>query len=415
MSVVTIRGGVYEGGESKTSGGAFYLDFAKTFRINGTRLHDNVARVSGGARLVAVVVSSSSSVRRPSVRLTPICCLPSEMRYSYVLSTSAHVSDCQFDGNTAANGGAMFFANAPAVVATRTRFSNNFAREGGGALYLSSSDLSISATNFVRNSASLEGGSLHLAQASTVVLADSNATSSIASCGGSAYLTTNSSITVQNTHFNGNTARSGCGGQNNANLQGGGALHLADNAALVCRECGLANNVADGQSNGGAISLTSSSAFLSLTTFRGNQAIAANGGGVSLKFRSVIILIDSNWFEHNSAGQAATSGHGGGLYLSNSTYINHHDGNPKLRRLATTGGRAENARALLTIDDDDRALWEFEEDLEERYANVFRALSAIHSYSYDFENTLPNASETKIAENGMSAGFQKSAAPENPA
>jgi len=71
------------------------------------------------------------------------------------------VSDCRFDRNDAATGGAIYITgnNDDLVEIESGTFDTNFASESGGGIFTTSSGGSeISATTFTNNAATSDGG-----------------------------------------------------------------------------------------------------------------------------------------------------------------------------------------------------------------------------------------------------------------
>ena len=126
-----------------------------------------------------------------------------------------NVVDCNFEGNTALNGGAMW-ANGLNIIIDNTNFKNNHVTDNGGAIYVTAQDVTIKSSIFDSNNANVDGGAVYIKGTNTVVK-DSTFLSNNAipdvnklndGLGGAIYVA-GSLVDINNNVFRYNTARNG--------------------------------------------------------------------------------------------------------------------------------------------------------------------------------------------------------------
>lgn len=166
------------------NGGALFA-FASTVRLTDSVLTDNHADVDGGAAYLmgAVTPASSELLAAPGgggaarpVNLTVLNVTFAGNRgggdggaMKLELLSFVRISDASFQGNTAAQGAALFLrgaagarragaAAAEAVTLTAVSFTDNAAARNAGALFLSESGATLTGVLAARNSASRLGG-----------------------------------------------------------------------------------------------------------------------------------------------------------------------------------------------------------------------------------------------------------------
>ena len=71
------------------------------------------------------------------------------------------VSHCDFDGNSAPNGGAIQ-ANGLNIVIDDSNFKNNYVAENGGAIHAKAEDITIKDSTFKLNTANVDGGAIYI-------------------------------------------------------------------------------------------------------------------------------------------------------------------------------------------------------------------------------------------------------------
>lgn len=132
--------------------------------------------------------------------------------YDYMELT---VSDCNFDGNEAPNGGAIQ-ANGLNILIEDSNFKNNKVTENGGAIYVRAEDVNIRDSVFNSNTANVDGGALYIEGKNTLI-EDSSFIANEAipdadkiddGLGGAIYVDSSQAL-IQNNSFRFNTARNG--------------------------------------------------------------------------------------------------------------------------------------------------------------------------------------------------------------
>ena len=78
------------------------------------------------------------------------------------------VSNCNFDGNSAPNGGAIQ-ANGLNIVIDDSNFKNNHVTENGGAIHAKAEDITIKDSTFNSNKANVDGGAVYIQGKNTEV------------------------------------------------------------------------------------------------------------------------------------------------------------------------------------------------------------------------------------------------------
>ena len=311
---------------------------------------------------------------------------------SFILATRTSIVDSHFVRNVATAGGALYLHTVTDMTISRTGFERNRVTAGGGALYLTSASFAhLSDVEFLANTALKTpaagdegGGAVQLTHGSGMRLIDCNASAGVAACGGFAYLMQGSNMSVAGSRFTANTAMTGCvstlaneifipGIPPLVNRQGGGAIFMIDDTnqgtALECMDSKFSENRARGDSNGGALAMTSSEVRLTDTVFDRNLA-DQNGGAIAAKLNSHISLIDgTNRFSHNEASN------GGAIYLASHTNYTTISSNSLDTNHTVTRGRKLSSFAQEV---------EFSRELEEEYS---------YNYTIEFEYVASGAAE----------------------
>ena len=169
-------------------------------------------------------------------------------------ATSGTVSNCNFTGNTATYGGAVYFYGEGAV--SNCNFADNTASIRGGAVYFSSTG-NVTNCNFVDNKATGDygrGGAVYFSSTGNVT--NCNFTGNTASNNGGAVYFYQGTGSVSNCNFTGNTA------SNN-----GGAVYFYDEGTVS--NCNFTGNTAS--NNGGAVYFLNQGT-VSNCNFTGNNA-----------------------------------------------------------------------------------------------------------------------------------------------
>lgn len=363
------------------SGGAIYLDGAAVEFPSSVNFENNKA-ANGGA--VALSDSANSKATFNGNVLSPNTATANGGSL-YIPGSAAVVfnADQEFSGNSATNGGAVWANTLPSPSQTVT-FTNNTASGAGGAVYVGSAgtlsgafkfttnsapkggavyagaNLTVSGGSFSENTASESGGAIYADGTATVTGGDftakNTATGAGSDMGGGAIwakeitvepsgsdpvtfagqvaqkdggaLFSKGSLNATNAIFRKNTAE-GSGGavmaqgtvaltqtsfSENSSKQKGGAVYAGDKATIT-------SSVFDGNTakgDGGAVALDKSTADFEMTAtaMLGNSAgdFASSGQGGALYLNLKAAKIDRSTFSGNSS-QSASDGQGGAVRL----------------------------------------------------------------------------------------------------
>ncbi|GAB5362362.1 hypothetical protein AAMO2058_000790400 [Amorphochlora amoebiformis] len=193
-------------------------------------------------------------------------------------SAQMNISGCEFRGNKATQGSALYISTrSPVDVLNATISDNNNA--DSGAVFIQDSDVSFSRCKFDRNSAQ-SGGALIVRVQSKVRFHDCDFNNNVATNGGAggALNVDNSSLIITQSRFVGNRATLG------------GAVALSSPSFLYILESIFRNNTAEVLAGvdiprGGALSITKSANLTNLTIgggsiFEHNEASGGAGGAI---------------------------------------------------------------------------------------------------------------------------------------
>ena len=206
------------------------------------------------------------------------------------------VRGCSFVNNTATGngGGAIFFAggeNEYDTTVENCNFEGNSAPTGGAIYYMSEYTATVTDCNFTGNTATVDGGAVYFWYQGTV--SNCNFTDNSAYYGGAVYFLDQG--TVSNCNFTGNTAS-----------RYGGAVYFDETGNVT--NCNFTDNTAT--RDGGAVYFYQGTGSVTNCNFTNNKATGTNswGGAIRISFGSVENC--------NFTGNTAT-GDGGAVYFSN--------------------------------------------------------------------------------------------------
>ena len=237
-----------------------------------------------------------------------------------VAHSTLAINNCQFEGNRANIGGAIFSEDGSNITISNSVFISNqatvtgwhkklcFAYGYGGALFTDGTGATIINNSTFRNNTSNQyGGSVAVIFKATVLNNVYNNTTNRRH-GGTLH---NSALVFKAATFVDNRAN-----------HDGGAVYLYGSSATVS-DCDFRQNMADRM--GGAIaSNASSSVTLSSSNFTYNSA--GGGGGVVYAQQNSNAVIDSCTINHNSAhgdGGVVHAEYDGTIAVNNSTFLNN--------------------------------------------------------------------------------------------
>ncbi|MFL5330036.1 MAG: choice-of-anchor Q domain-containing protein [Gemmataceae bacterium] len=263
-----------------SGGGAIYAT-----SVNGSNDTFSYNRASAGPGGAVRVTSSST------LTLSSVVSNTSSSTGGAVQAAGLSVSSCTFSGNSAASSGGAINGSPSGTSCT---FSGNTAGGAGGAIFGGATNLSKSI--FVNNLASGGGGALQGSATITYSVLRNNRSTN--SSGGAMF----GQGTIDASDFDQNTA-AGNGGA----VSGNGATWGISNSTFR-------NNMAGG--DGGGLYCTTiigfGSNFIGQSTFTGNRAAGAHGGGgIALSDTAALFLRNSSVFDNVATGSAASASGGG--------------------------------------------------------------------------------------------------------
>ena len=239
---------------------------------------------------------------------------------------SGTVTNCNFTGNSAYNGGAI---NIIQGSVKNCNFTNNNATKYGGAIWVSSG--TVENCNFTNNQATKEGGAVLFSNSGSVINCNfvDNVVTDKYSYGGAVSFKNNSNCEVINCNFAGNSAGVGgavwmyYGSVENSNFTGNSATKECGGAILILYGSVENCNFADNYVNiGGVVWMVQGS--VENCNFTNNKA-EANGGAVQFgrNFNNTAI---NCYFANNNATNDGGAIYGGSAI--NCTFIaNRAQGN----------------------------------------------------------------------------------------
>ncbi len=207
------------------------------------------------------------------------------------------VTNTEFSGNQAPNGGAIWLAPGSRLSGSGAKFLNNKATAGnGGAIYGAGNTVNLSTVTFSGNQATGNGGAVYATSSTISVLSGTlNNNQATTGSGGGLHLT-GGTVTIGAIPITNNRAAMHGGGI----YRSGGDLSLTGNSIMT--------NTATGGSGGGVVVINGGTAALSGITWLNNQAGGA-GGGAYVGATQVTVSGSPLMF-NNRAGSGA------GLYVS---------------------------------------------------------------------------------------------------
>lgn len=230
------------------------------------------------------------------------------------------ISDCAFDHNTAAWGGALAKTGVGMLSVTNAQFTDNTATVAhGGAIYLygdaSTAHATISHATFSGNSAAGGGGAMASVLA-TVNVSDSAFTGNHADAAGAGALVIDNSYSGPSSRGQSSAKRITISG----NTAAIGAGIVLSNALLTLDASTISGNVATG--DGGGIALLSNLAVgwdpatltVTSSTIAGNMA-HGSGGALWANSETVASFASSTVAFNVADSDANQSGDGGGFYV----------------------------------------------------------------------------------------------------
>jgi hypothetical protein len=209
----------------------------------------------------------------------------------YALKNTFEVNDCNFSGNGANSGAAVFASGNCSGTLNNTQFSKNAADNDGGAVYITDSnvihieDCSITDNNAIR------GGGIFAVNSSKAAIVDCqinfngynpHSSSGLAGQGGGIY-SFNGPALIESSQIN-----------NNASLTSGGGIYVAGGFAPNIHNCLITNNITN-RDGGGVSANWNVQLTLSNCTIADNNVAddISYGGGLSCAYDANTTVINS--------------------------------------------------------------------------------------------------------------------------
>ncbi len=250
------------------------------------------------------------------------------------------VFDTTFYSNSAEGTGGSIYSNGSANLTSSNVYSNTASSTGGG-IYLSNSVMNLTASSLYSNTASSDGGGIYLNNSTLFLTSSSVYSNTAVNANGGAIFNNNGGVIVSNSAITSNVAIS----NSNSNGLGGGIYNYG---ALIIENSNLSDNRAG--TRGGAILAITSTATIMNSTFSGNHAQGAfGGGGILLWFGSVMNLDRTSLYGNDSSSAGGAIGNLGTMTITNSSiYTNTAYGAGGIYNLGTltmTNSTIANNRA----------------------------------------------------------------------
>ena len=207
----------------------------------------------------------------------------------YVTNYLANFTNCEFIGNDAVEGGAIFFESGGNDASiTGATFTNNSATKSGGAIYSNALRIYIDDSEFSGNTASDNGGALYSA-GRQIIVSNSKFNDNGASNGGAVY-STGANGNVADSNFTGNGAS-----------DEGGAIYSTGTGATVSGS----NFGENSATNGSAVMVGENTDI----TIEGSDFSNNTGNGsVYVPEGSNFVIDSETTFENNTGGDLETPG-----------------------------------------------------------------------------------------------------------
>ena len=288
---LNIANGLLTGNTTKNYGGAVYSTSEVT--ISNSEMSGNGSGKDGGAvycsGATAVIIESkfTGNVTKTAGGAT-----------GFTSGCKAEVQNCTYENNQAANGGAVIVQGGADLTIKESTFTGNETTMSGGSIYVSyptkdgdRSELLLDACKLEGNKAASAGGAVYLAQADAVIKDTVLTNNEAAKNAGAVYAAKNGTLNIQNSTISKNIAAnyggaiyslaetivSGSELSGNNSGKDGGALYCGGVSATISDSKFIGNQVAKGA--GGAVGFSMGcQAVIESGVFTENTA--ANGGAV---------------------------------------------------------------------------------------------------------------------------------------
>ncbi|RHY30544.1 hypothetical protein DYB32_004227 [Aphanomyces invadans] len=269
-----------------TDGGGIFVSGVSDVRGNGAIIADNQASNTGGGVVAhGVVYVTGMTITANTAMFGAGATLSGQVQLEHAALDANHASQC---------GGGLYTQAALDLTSNDVMVSNNAAVVSGGGLYVHNTTLSVvSVTSVFQHNQARDGGGIYL-DASNVSLDGVMLTAGNATTGrGGGIATFSSDVLITRSSVDGNFAR-----------VGGGVSAISDSKVTLV-DVNVVNNMAR---FGGGISVDTSVVVGGVV----QENVATEGGGG--------ILLKDGSIRGAQIRSCDTLGHGGGLYVSPSTF-----------------------------------------------------------------------------------------------
>jgi parallel beta-helix repeat protein len=298
------------GAQELGRGGAVMISSGATADLHGCSFISNHSEASGGG--MAVIAGAGL----PSSASLTGCIFQGNTAFNAagfvaIQGGTATLTNCDFLNNQASRccAGITIALGTTAIIDGCTVVGNIAAGEGAGGILVQNSSTAQMSNCTVEGNSALFGGGLWIGDTASLIATNSTiASNSSTNSGGGVTAVRSAQVNLYN-----------CLVQDNQSAFGGG-VWLGDGAAAEIHQCVIADNTSS--SNGaGILATTAAAAVITNSTIRANVAVG-NGGGAMVtnnaSGRLVSCLVDSN---QAVFGGGVWVGNGGSASLINATLV----------------------------------------------------------------------------------------------
>ncbi len=189
------------------------------------------------------------------------------------------ITDSVISGNSAANGGGLYFGGGGPLTLTNVTFSGNSATDNGGGMYsVGGTRVALSNSTITGGNSAVLGGGLYLAGVAT--LTNSTVSGNVATTNGGGLYVAGGTKTLTNSTISGNSAATS-----------GGGVYVAGGATTLTNSTVSGNRAA---SHGGGFYVSTGATTLNFVTVTGNVADdntdgTGDGGGLAVASGTVTV------------------------------------------------------------------------------------------------------------------------------
>lgn len=277
-----IQGFTITGGSSIYGGGGIRCEYSSPAILHCTIVGNSASRGGGAYAAFGSPTFAGCTIANNAVT--------SDGGGLFAFESDMTVTDCDFSGNTARNGGAIGCGDHSRVTLTHCEITTGSATLSGGGVYGGDTSEFTITDCTISQSAATFGGGIFCEQSSAATVANSVISLNSAASGGGIYCAAGSSVDLSHCSITENASTA-------SSIAGGGGL-LCSAANPTISYCDFVGNTAAGN-GGGIYCVSASNPAITATSFVGNAA-GYNGGGMSC-IDTASPTIRTCQFSHNSA------------------------------------------------------------------------------------------------------------------